>query len=186
MEVDVLNARLDAAVAGGGSLRTAVSEIDQWVFDDAEFPDPLFDHLLQLLASPLLRDHADALTLVKLFEEQAGLLRPDQQARLVQALHTFVTAVRDDLAAFLALEVLVELAASERAAFDDLINVETRCTPKRLAVLVHGFDWLCKKAQDAQVRDDCLSQLKRLQRHGHAAVSSEAGAAIVRRTRTAR
>lgn len=139
MEPDALTTQLDAALAGGGSLQAVVAEIDQVVFDDAQFSDTLFDHLLRALGSPLLCDHREALSLIKLFEDQGELLQTAQRALLVNALPDFVAAVRDEIAAFLAVEVWVTLAEPQRAAFDGLLQLQSRVTPQRLTVLVHLF-----------------------------------------------
>lgn len=181
-ELDELIERYKVAVRAGGSLQAVVSEIDQCVFDDARFPDVLFDHLLSSLRSPELLNHRDALVLIKLFEDQATLLNADQAVRLVDSLPDFVDAVNNDIAAFLATEIWMTLSASGQTALETLVAFQVHCRPQRLAVMVHGFDWLCKTTSDASVRKACLMHLARYQQHVDPAVAAEAGAAIARRS----
>lgn len=183
MDARTLLDRLESAVSGSGAgaVAAAAADIDAAVFDAAEFPGPLFDGLLDLLGSPALRQHRDALIVVKLFDDLVGLLRPDQAARLVDGLVTLVPALHDDVAAFLAVETLVVTAKPERFAFERIGELAPQCGPSRLQAVVHGYDWLCKRATGSAVRDDCLAQLRHWQRHPDATVAAEAGAALRRR-----
>jgi hypothetical protein len=182
MTADSLGAALHAALAGGERLRGVIGEIDMTVFEAGAVDGRLFERLLGALGSPLLLDHRDALALVKLFEEQGSLLSEDQRRRLVGALPDFVARVRDDIAAFLAVEVWVECGDAGGGVLDGLTRLQARVTPGRLAVLVHGWDWLCKHTTDPVVRQGALAELRRLRDHPDGLVAAEAKAALARRS----
>jgi hypothetical protein len=175
---------LRAAVGEPESRRlTVVAEaIDRFVFDAGEFPDALFEQVIQTLQSPALRRRSDSLALVKMFEYQIDLLSTAQRDALALALFDALPEFADEMSAFLGVELLVELWPADRL-FKSLKRLSSVAAEPVLLTAVHGFDWLAKRSNDAPIRAACLAELGALARHRTRSVAAEAQEAVRRRSR---
>lgn len=179
-----LQDRLKAALAAADpqALAAVATDIDRHVFDQGAFPQPLFDGVLAALGDPAWQRWPDSLALVKMFEYELDLLGDAQRAALSAALLAALPRLADETSAFLAAEMVVEIGPPA-SALPPLVALARQAPPDRLPVVVHGLDWLAKRAAGEPPAAAALDALRTLARHRVPAVASEAAAALARRTR---
>ena len=176
---------LRAAVAAKDPQRLAqaAEAIDREAFDRGSYTEQTFDALVATLRSQAFAALPDSLPLIKPLEYQLDLLAPEQREVLVEALTHAVPRLADDMAAFVAVELLVELGPPARVR-ETLERMTSGARGSLLLIVVHGWDWLAKRADAADsARAAALVALASLARNNDPQVAGEAQAALGRRTR---
>ncbi len=181
-EADPLANDLRSAIAANDAraLAEAATAIDRRAFDEARFPGSLFLEVIAALKSPALRASTDSVALVKLFEFGLDLLSASQREQLAEALHELIPKTADETAAFVAVELLVELWSADRL-LKALQELRTAPSEQTLLIVVHGYDWLAKRNQEPPVKSECLARLGELSRSPQPTVAAEARSALRKR-----
>lgn len=161
-------------------LADATSAIDRFVFDLGHFPQDLFGAVIAALRSPALQELADSVALVKMFEFGLDLLSPPQREDLAGALLDGAPKFADETAAFLAVELLVDLWTGERL-LKALKAMEAGASKSTLLTISHALDWLAKRTQDPAIKAECVKALTRMSAHADKDVAAEARGALKRR-----
>ncbi len=177
--------QLNAAVRADNAqqLRESSEGLESAVFDNGAFASELLSELTGIIRSDAYAQMSDGLFLIKIFEYNLDLLGDSQRKLLTQAIIDYVPRARDAIAAFLAMEVVAEIWRDQRSVAAILSVKERAGTEETLALAVHGFYWLAKKATDTSVRLKCLEHLETLSRHPAVAVNVEATAVLARLAR---
>ncbi len=178
-----LIAELEAAIAACDeeSLARTAEAIDRHAFDLGSFPHGLFAAVVAAVASEQLQTLPNSLPLIKMFEYELDLLSAEQRDALGQTLLSAMPRLADEIAAFLAAELVCDLLPATQVR-DQLNGLVTGAAEPLLLMLVHGWDWLAKRNDDDDsVRAACNAALHALSKHPSRAVSAEAAAALRRR-----
>ena len=178
-----LAAGLEAAILrGNASEIAAISQtIEAYAFDVGVFPDDLFELLISAIQSKAFAQLEDGVALLKVFEYNLDLLKGAQKEVLVHALRQSIPQMRDAIAAFLAVELIVEVSSDENALRTMTSLVDEGVLDTTLAIAAHGFDWLAKRTERDSVRRRALEELSNLAEHSSSLVRAEALHALKRR-----
>lgn len=164
-----------------GGVKRSAEAIDAEVFDAEGFSDDLFEGLMSLARDPLLYQAAESVLFFKLFEFNLDLLTEMQRLQFVEVVKFIVDKLRDEVAAFLVIELLIELAPNA-ATLDYLKGMLSSSDSEGSSgIALHGLDWLAKKTSDARLKQACLDALSKLANHSCQTIRSDAHAALLRR-----
>lgn len=171
-----------AAVENGdmAALESSSKQLEEVVFDQGYFSDETVRALSETIESDAYARVTDGVFLLKSFEYNLELMTDSQAKEFARAVVSFVPKAHDEIAAFLAVELIAELWKDERSV-DALIEIRDTSTANvTLALVAHGFHWLAKKSAILGVKDRAAKELEALSKHPSSEVSVEAVAALNR------
>lgn len=178
--IDDLIEQVWRSLRAGDGVRLAIGDIGQEIFDAGEVSDEVFCFLVDAMGSRELIESADCLYFFKIIEENIDIFSESQKAIIFGSIKSSLGNVADDVAAFLGVEVIVELG-SGRNSLEFLIDLDRRGDSRLRSIVVHGLDWLAKKTVDMILRSEVISLLKEMCGRSDPAVVREAMLAVSRR-----
>lgn len=178
--IDDLIEQVWRSLRAGDGVRLAIGDIGQEIFDAGEVSDEVFCFLVDAMGSRELIESADCLYFFKIIEENIDIFSESQKAIIFGSIKSSLGNIADDVAAFLGVEVIVELG-SGRNSLEFLIDLDRRGDSRLRSIVVHGLDWLAKKTVDMILRSEVISLLKEMCGRSDPAVVREAMLAVSRR-----
>jgi hypothetical protein len=169
---------IDAIQAGvtsqdGRRLAECVLQAEQELLVAGRFSDSLFTACLTQLRRPEWVSMTDAFQLLRVFESNLDLLDAGQRARLAAALEESYGDLQDPTACLLAVELIAD-ALRDAAALATLMRLRRVPAEMPRALVAHGFNWLARNADDAQLVDACRRELEVMSRDDSPVVRAEA------------